>query len=480
MAGSGLIINNQNFNVGAGLLGWSPYTTTNDTTINKGIVVTGSTLPGGLGNSYIYARWTGYLISSVTGTHQIGVNSGDGCNLYIAGQSVFTPNLATHQQALTTLGYTQSGTITLTKGVYYPVVLEWEHGITTAGFGAYKPECQLIWTPPSGSMALIPTANLSSVNTSVNGYLVGMWWNGTSGLWYPSGVGTVDLASPGVINNYLDNIGDGLTYVRVLGVNVVDHTFHTSQAFVNQGSIACVADSVTAAPTYTATTSSVTWSWSAFTVYGTSGTTWSVASGTAPAITGLTAGKTYYFSMYATLGVGTATITWVKSDLGSPVGTATSSISQQMTEVNADGNVPVLLNLTAATPASGTGGGSGGGGVGCFTATVPIKTPTVYVEFGQLPAKFELVNETGTHWAELIVHEDYEGWMVVLEGDRLVTTNHVMKAGEDWVPAASKYASLGRRWFKGTVYNVHVITDDPDSQHFVLWNGDTAHNLKFS
>jgi len=126
---------------------------------------------------------------------------------------------------------------------------------------------------------------------------------------------------------------------------------------------------------------------------------------------------------------------------------------------------------TVGTPPSGGGG--------CFTGNVAIRV-TLFgvVELMSLSERFELVNETGTHWAELIVHENYKGWMLELAPNKLVTVNHIMKLGNDWVPAEEKYLSLKRVWFEGTVYNVHVISDDPADQHYILWNGDVAHNNK--
>ena len=128
-----------------------------------------------------------------------------------------------------------------------------------------------------------------------------------------------------------------------------------------------------------------------------------------------------------------------------------------------------------------SGGGGGGGGTGCFTAAVAIETPTGLVEFGAFPEgmPFEIVNETGTHLAELVVHENYYGWMVQIgEGEKFVTENHLMKSGTEWLAADKKYATLPRFWFEGTVYNLHVLSDDPADKHYILFNGDVAHNLK--
>src|SRR5208282_2784692 len=125
-------------------------------------------------------------------------------------------------------------------------------------------------------------------------------------------------------------------------------------------------------------------------------------------------------------------------------------------------------------------GGGGGGGFfgGCFTASVEIETPAGLMPFGCFPTDqpFEIVNETGTHLAMLVVHENYTDQMVVLDGDRLVTVGHGMGV-DGLVPAAEKYPDLPRVQFTGTVYNLHILSDDPADKHYILWNGDVAHNV---
>jgi hypothetical protein len=126
------------------------------------------------------------------------------------------------------------------------------------------------------------------------------------------------------------------------------------------------------------------------------------------------------------------------------------------------------------------GGGGGGGGGACFTAAVGIETPTGIAEFGGLPRdrEFEIVNKTGTHMAKLIVHEDYSGWMIELAPGKLVTLGHHMQTVEgNWIPALEYYPDHKRVWFEGTVYNMHVVSEDMDDKHYVLWNGDVAHNI---
>jgi hypothetical protein len=116
----------------------------------------------------------------------------------------------------------------------------------------------------------------------------------------------------------------------------------------------------------------------------------------------------------------------------------------------------------------------------CFTGPVEIETPAGLQPFSSLPSAepFAISNKTGTHMARLVVHEDFQGWMIELADTKLVTLDHFMQHGAGWVPANSKYPSLQRRWFEGTVYNLHVLSENECDQHYVLFNGDVAHNMK--
>ena len=130
-----------------------------------------------------------------------------------------------------------------------------------------------------------------------------------------------------------------------------------------------------------------------------------------------------------------------------------------------------------------SGGGGGGGGGGCFTYEVDIETPVGCVEFGDLPTEglFEIVNKSGTFMAELVVHEYYAGWMLELAPGKLVTVDHLMQEAEGvWIAAEDFYHGYKRVWFEGTVYNLHVHAENFDDKHYVLWNGDVAHNLKIA
>lgn len=122
-----------------------------------------------------------------------------------------------------------------------------------------------------------------------------------------------------------------------------------------------------------------------------------------------------------------------------------------------------------------------GGGGACFTYDVEIETPVGCVAFGDLPTEglFEIVNKSGTYKAELVVHENYAGWMIQLAGGKMVTEDHLMlQAPGVWVSARVYYPGAKLVWFEGTVYNLHVHAESFDDKNYVLWNGDVAHNLK--
>src|SRR5271157_634738 len=183
--------------------------------------------------------------------------------------------------------------------------------------------------------------------------------------------------------------------------------------------------------------------------------------------TGAVGGKTVYYKTFTT--------SWNPETFLASAGTylmgyrATDTVS---------GLQAIYFSSTVYTaPTYGSGGGGGGG---CFTARVGIETPEGFIAFEDLPtdSPFEIVNETGTHLAKLIVHEHYAGWMVVLDEGKLVTVDHTMKQSDIdmWLPAEAKYVGLPRVWFEGAVYNAHVLSDNPADQHYVLWNGDVAHN----
>jgi hypothetical protein len=143
--------------------------------INYGNVVAGSSgLPSAVNPTNFYVRWQGYITPTISGLYTIGVNSEDGCNLFIGNQLLIN-NINSIQSANSTQAYTQFFNLELTVGTYYPIILEWQHG------SGYDFECQLLWTVPGQTNpSLIPVGNMSSENNVTTGIMIGMWWNLTT------------------------------------------------------------------------------------------------------------------------------------------------------------------------------------------------------------------------------------------------------------------------------------------------------------
>ena len=135
--------------------------------------------------------------------------------------------------------------------------------------------------------------------------------------------------------------------------------------------------------TYTSTSSSVTISWGAMTIYRADGTTGAISSGN-QTVTGLSASTTYETYAYAVdNGTGTLSMSFVtgtSGTAGSPaICLASTATLAQLATLAAgayqQANIP-LYKITTVTPASGSGGGSGGGGGGCLHPDQWIDTPT--------------------------------------------------------------------------------------------------------
>jgi hypothetical protein len=124
--------------------------------------------------------------------------------------------------------------------------------------------------------------------------------------------------------------------------------------------------------TYNSTTSGITWSWSALTIYRADGTSTSVPNGS-NAVTSLAPGTTYYFYPYwdeAALG-----INWVAGGSGTPANAQSSKTNSVAQQQALQGRVPLSQGaMIAATTTSGTGGGSGGGSGSCLRAGAVVLT----------------------------------------------------------------------------------------------------------
>lgn len=116
---------------------------------------------------------------------------------------------------------------------------------------------------------------------------------------------------------------------------------------------------------------------------------------------------------------------------------------------------------------------------GCFSGNVRFKTAEGWQSFESSPESLYIENQTGTHKANLEVHENWSGPMVDFGGGWLVTLDHLMSAGAGrWEYAKDYFGDAKIVQYTGTVYNLHVETDSEDDRHYILETGDVAHNEK--
>lgn len=258
--------------------------------------------------------------------------------------------------------------------------------------------------------------------------------------------------------------------------------------------------SITTAITYTSTTTSITFYWDGtngstpLTIYRDDGTTIGPFIGNFT-VTGLSPNTTYFFYPFyqeavtpsANFGQHPVGINWgtTPGGVGTPPVAFTAQNLVALQEQISRDHIPLATGFSvtgASTPASGSGSGSGGsgggGGAGCFTGNVRIATPDGLKRFDELPSGvFEILNQTGVHRAVLVTHKDYMDLMVDLGQDQLVTAGHSFLFKGRWRPASQHFAHRPRivGW-RGTVYNLHILSEREEDLHYILENGEVAHN----
>ncbi len=203
-----------------------------------------------------------------------------------------------------------------------------------------------------------------------------------------------------------DQITDGSIFARVTSGALTEGKIDpTKSGVLMKGS---VPPTWSGTFTYVSTTSSITWTWSALTILRADGSSTAIPNGSL-AITGLSAGTTYYFYPYwddAANAIG-----WVAGGAGSPASALPAKTNVAAQQQSLQARVPLSQGaVVAATTSSGTGGGSGGGSGSCLRAGTMVLTKergTVEIESCKLGEHLRCpgISGAGESWTRIIRHE---------------------------------------------------------------------------
>lgn len=182
--------------------------------------------------------------------------------------------------------------------------------------------------------------------------------------------------------------------------------------------------------TYTSTTTTIDWSWSAFTVSRTDATTFTVPTGTQN-YSGLTASHTYYFYPYWNLP--NSGLAW-----GGPF---TSPTAAEMAAIQVAFAIPLCnTGVPASTTASGSGGGSGGGNH-CFRDDNNIVTASDIILIGNLRPDADVHTPSGPRRVRGVSLVPQSDWIHIITSDDeevVVTPSHVLRRADGSVVHAQE------------------------------------------
>lgn len=177
---------------------------------------------------------------------------------------------------------------------------------------------------------------------------------------------------------------------------------------------------------YTATTSSITWSWGSFSLLRPDGSSTTVASGSQP-VTGLSHPTTFWAYPYYDEVI--QAVEWAGGGTGSPLifrGSANATSANAQVQL---GRCPLSSSgMQASTPSSGTGGGAGGG-LGCLWDEQLVYCLRNSVAQNVRADEIRLTDKLWTPdgWAEIYTintEDEIEWWGITFDnGMEIVGTN---------------------------------------------------------
>lgn len=155
---------------------------------------------------------------------------------------------------------------------------------------------------------------------------------------------------------------------------------------------------------YTATTSSIAWSWSGLQIFRADGSVTNIPN-SSQTITGLSASTTYFFYPYwdEVLQV----VAWVAAGgVGTPSYAHTAKTNALAQAQALSNQCPLsAVAMSAATTASGGGGGTGGGSGSCLLGSTKVETRRGVVRIDQVKVSDELLGPEG--WTKVIRRVDF-------------------------------------------------------------------------
>lgn len=132
---------------------------------------------------------------------------------------------------------------------------------------------------------------------------------------------------------------------------------------------------------------------------------------------------------------------------------------------------------SVTTPVFGGGpkGGGGGGGGPCFDPETLILTKRGNVEIAAImPLADEVMTRVGWRKVTTVFSHDYDGLLHEMPDGALVTPDHRIRRGPEWVRAAELFSRVVS--YQGMVYNLGIEGESDEEHCYQLSNGYMAHN----